>query len=98
MVVILQSSRVPAKWLYSGKVVVFGQRFLYSGKSGCIRAKVVVVGQNWLYSEKICCIRDKIFVFLQKGSIWAKPVVFGQKLWYLGKLLYSVKVVVIKQK
>ena len=37
------------------KVVVFGQTWLYSGKSGCIRAdwlyagKVVVVGQKWLY-------------------------------------------------
>ena len=80
-----QSGCIRAKWLYSGK-------------DCCVRAKVVVVGQNWLYSGKICCIRDKIFVFLQKGSIWAKPVVFGQKLLYLGKLLYSVKVVVIEQK
>ena len=23
------------KWLYSGKVVDFGQKWLYSGKSGC---------------------------------------------------------------
>ena len=32
------------KWMYSGKVVVFGQKRLYSDKSGCIRAKVVVIG------------------------------------------------------
>ena len=50
------------KWLYSGGVVLFGQ-------SGCIRAKVVVFvnkfvfGQNWLYSGKV--------------------VVFGQTLLYL---------------
>ena len=37
-------------------MVVFGQKWLYSGKSGCIRAKVVVYGQGgynqakWLYS------------------------------------------------
>ena len=36
------------------KVVVFGQKWLYSGKSGCIRVrcfltgKVVVFGQKWL--------------------------------------------------
>ena len=78
-----KSSCILAKWLYSCKVVVFRQsgciraKWLCSGKDSCIRAKVVVFGQNWLYSEKICCIRDKKFVFLQKGSIWAKPVVFG---------------------
>ena len=32
-------------WLYSDKVVVFGE-------SGCIRAKEVVFGQKWLYSGK----------------------------------------------
>ena len=32
--------------------VVFGQKWLYSGKSGCIPAKVVVIGQKWLYSGK----------------------------------------------
>ena len=35
--------------LYLGKVVVFGQTLLSSGKSGCIRPKVVVFGQKWLY-------------------------------------------------
>ena len=24
------------KWMYSGKVALFGQKWLYSGKSGCI--------------------------------------------------------------
>ena len=42
------------KWLYSGKVVVFGQKWLYSYKSCCIctkwlySGKVVVFGQKWL--------------------------------------------------
>ena len=36
--------------MYSGNVVVFGQNWMYSGKSGCIRVKVVVM-------EKKCCIR-----------------------------------------
>ena len=38
--------------MFSGKVVVFGQRWLYSGKRDCIRAtlfssgKMVVIGQK----------------------------------------------------
>ena len=34
------------KWLYLGKVVVFGQKWFYSGKSGCNRAKMVLFGQK----------------------------------------------------
>ena len=40
-------------------MVVFGQEWLYSGKSGCILAKVVVFGQRghnrarWLYAGKV---------------------------------------------
>ena len=34
-------------------MAVFGQKFLYLGKSGCIRAKVVAFGQKWLYSGKV---------------------------------------------
>ena len=46
------------KWLYSAKVAVFVQQLMYSGK-------VVVFGQkyciraNWLYSGKSGCIRAK---------------------------------------
>ena len=48
MVVFGQSGYIRTKWLYSGKVVVlgnvvvfrnmvvFGQKWLYSGKSGCV--------------------------------------------------------------
>ena len=38
------------------KVVVFGKKCLYSGKSGCIRAK-------WLCSGKSGCIRAKVVLF-----------------------------------
>ena len=47
------------KWFYSGNKGVFGQKLLYLGK-------VVVFGQKWLYSSK-------------SGSIQAKVVVIGQK-------------------
>ena len=38
------------KWLYSCKSGCNRARWLYSGKSGCICAKVVEVGKKWLYS------------------------------------------------
>ena len=79
-------------------MVVFQQKLLYSGKSGCIRSK-------GLFSEKVV-------VFWQGGSLWVIVVVFGQKLVYSGKSgciqakwlysgekwLYSGKVVVFGQK
>ena len=37
---------IRAKWLCSGKVIVFGQKWLYLGKSGCNRAQVVVFVKN----------------------------------------------------
>ena len=43
---------IPAKWLYFGKVIVFGQKVLYSGKSGCIRAKLVGFWQGGLLFER----------------------------------------------
>ena len=68
-----------------GKVVVFGQTLLYSGKSGCIRAKLVVFG------EKVVVLQLKWLYFAKTGSNWArllysgKVVVFGQKWLYLDK-------------
>ena len=53
-------------WLYSVK-------WLYLGKSGCIRAKVVVFGQNWLFSGKLIvfrqsgCVRAKVSVVIERG-------------------------------
>ena len=55
------------KLLYSGKVVVFVQNWLYSNQSGSIQAKVVVFGL-------------KMDVFGQKWLYLCKVVKFGQKL------------------
>ena len=48
-----------AKW------VVFGQKFLYSGKSSCNR-------ESWLYSVKIGCISANMIIFGQGGCIRKK--------------------------
>ena len=75
------------------KVVVIGQKYLYSGKSGCsrqsgcIRAKVVVFGQKWLYSGKVVVFRQKWLYSVKSGCIWAKVVLFGSssKMQILGE-------------
>ena len=46
------SGCIQAKWMYSGKVLAFGQKWLYSGK-------VVVFGQMWLYSGKVVVFGQK---------------------------------------
>ena len=47
VVVFLQSGRSRVRWLYSGgKVLIFGQVWLYSGKA-------VVFGQKLLFSGKV---------------------------------------------
>ena len=63
-------------------MIVFGQKWFYSGKSGYIGAKVVAFGQS-------CYIRAKEVVFGQKwlysgksGSVQAKVVIFGKKWLY----------------
>ena len=56
-------------------MIVFGQKFLYSGKSGCIRAKL-------LYWGKSGCIPENVVLFDQGGCIWAKVLVFGLKWLY----------------
>ena len=81
MVVFGKSGFICGKWLYSGKVVVFGQ-------NGCIWAKVVVFGQNG-------CTWAKVVVSGQNGCIWAKVVAFWQSVCYLAKLLYLSNGVVI---
>ena len=68
VVVFRQSGCKRAKCLYSGKVVVFGQKWLYSGKSGFIRAKFILIGQSF-------CIRAKVVVFGQSVCILKKIVV-----------------------
>ena len=58
------------KWLYSGKAVVIEINCFFSGKSGCIR-------ENGLYSVKWLnsgsgCIRAKMVVFGKSGFTRAK--------------------------
>ena len=54
-------------------MVVFGQKWLYSGKSGCNRENLVVFGEKWLYLCKSGCnwrrwlYSGKMFVLGQKG-------------------------------
>ena len=48
---------------------LYGQKWLYSGKIGCIRAKEVFFVQS-------SCSRSKVVVIGQIGYIWAKVVVF----------------------
>ena len=58
-------------------MVVFGQKWLCSCKSSCIRAKVVVFGQNGSFPVEVVVIR-KVVVFGQKWLFLGKVVVFGQ--------------------
>ena len=79
------------------KMVVFGKKWLYSGRNRCIPAnwlysdKVIVFGQQWLYSGKLVVIWAKVVVFGQKWLYSGNLVVFGQssgiRAWwlYLGK-------------
>ena len=60
------------KFLYSGKVVVFGQNWFYPGRSGSIRAKLVVFGQSGCLGKIV-----KVVVFGQSGCIQTKDLVFG---------------------
>ena len=59
------------KILYLGKSGCIRAKMLYSGETSCIRAKLVVFGQKLLHSGK------KLFYSGKSGSIWAKAVVFG---------------------
>ena len=53
-----KSSCFLARWLYSGKVVLFGQ-------TCCIRAKWLYLGETGLFEES-GCIRTKLVVFVKK--------------------------------
>ena len=70
-------------------MVVFGQKWLYSGKKywGLYLGKVVVFGQKWLYSGKVVVFGKKWF-YSGKSCF---RVVFGQSgCIYLG--FYSCKI------
>ena len=84
MVVFGQTCFIGVGLMNSGNLVVFGQKWLYSGKSGCNRAKVVVFWQSVSYLAK----------WLYSGNV----VVIGQSGCVLAKWLYSRKVVAFAQK
>ena len=65
--------------MYSGKFVLFGQKWLYSGKYGSICAKEVVLGQKLLYSGKVIVFVQKLIYLGKIGSIRAEVVLFGQR-------------------
>ena len=74
MVVFGKSGCIPAKvvviekkWLFSGKVHVFG-KVVVIGHSGCFRANMVVLGQKWLYSGKVVVFRQK-WLYLVKSCL-----------------------------
>ena len=58
-------------------MVVFGQKWLCSGKSCYIQAKVVVFGQKCLFSGKVLVIRQKCSYSVKNGCVRAKVVVLG---------------------
>ena len=58
------------KWSYSGKMFVFRESGCDRKKSGCLRSK-------WLYSGRSGCFRDKLVVFWQSGFVPAEVFVFG---------------------
>ena len=64
-------------------MVIFGQKLLYSGKTGCNMAKDVVFGQMWLYSTKVDalgqggCIRGKVVLFGKSGCTGARWLYAG---------------------
>ena len=96
MVVFVLSGRIRANWLFSVKVAVFGQIWLYTSRvvvceqSASIRAKSILFGQSCC-NRQSSCILAKVVVFGQKrlysgksGCFWAKDVLFWQKWLYSG--------------
>ena len=63
---------------------LIGQKWLYLGKKGSIRAKVVVF-EKVVVSVHKWFFRAKKVVFAQKRLYSSKVVVFGQKWLYSGE-------------
>ena len=78
MVAFGQTGCSRANWLYSGKVVLFVQKWLYSLKRACIRAKVNVVGQSGFIEAKVVLI-GRVVVIKQSCCSRAVVVLFGKK-------------------
>ena len=104
------------KLLYSDKMVVigqgcciwakedvFGQKWLYSGKRGCIRVKVIVFRQigsvraKLLYSCKVVVFGQKWLYSVKNGCIGAEWFCSGKNGCIRAKWLYLDKVVVFRQ-
>ena len=66
------------KWLYSGKGSCVRVKRVYSCKSGYIWAKVVVIGQNSCIRAKVV-VFGKVVVLGKNGCIRAKMVICGQR-------------------
>ena len=60
-------------------MVVFGQKILYSGKSGCIGDKAGCIRANMVVVRQSGCIRAKVVLLWEKWLYLDKVVVFGQK-------------------
>ena len=81
----------------------FGQKWLYSGKSGCILASCSCSGKNGWFSRTVvvfgqsCCFRVKWLYSGKSGFIWAKVVLFRPKWLYPGKLVVFRQIVVLGQ-
>ena len=84
VVVIRQSGCNRARWLYSDKVVVFGQKWLYL-------VKLVVIGQKLFYSGKLV-VFGLNWLYLGSVVVFGKMIVFGQKLFSSATCLYLRKI------
>ena len=90
-------------------MVVFGQKLLYSGKSGGFRSHVVIFEQSGHVLEKVVvigkggCMRAsfllsrKVVVFGQSDCIGVKVVVFRQRWLHSGKVVVFGQNVVFVQ-
>ena len=79
---------------FCAKVVVFGQKWLYSEESGCNRASVVVyekiasIPAKWLYLGKVVEFSQKWLHSGKSFCILGKAVVFRQSGCIREKWLY----------
>ena len=86
-------------------MVIFGQKVLYSGKSGFIRDEMLYsrscssIWPKWFGSDKSGCLRTRFVLSVQNCCICGKLVVFGAKWLYSDKSgCILLKVVVFGQK
>ena len=87
------------KWLYSGKSGCVWAKVVVFGKSGCILPKGVIFGQMLFYSRKSAFIRAKWLYWSKSSFLWTKEALFGKKVVeFVQKWLYSGKCGCIRQK